>query len=115
MGEIRIDPKKQFSKLLARWTSVFWFFYMAWLSVIVMLEPTAALYCVYMAIIVSVIMMTNVIAYTRNSIAEKLAFTLLNKAKIEVGLKSAGNPAARKEDDHDEEILNDETEGESNG
>lgn len=118
MGDIRIDPRKQFSKLLARWTAVFWFVYMTWLSVIVMLEPTAALYCVYMAIIVSVIMMTNVIAYTRNSIAEKMAFTLLNKAKIEIGLKSAGNPSKSKEDDQDEESsVNDDedSEGGSNG
>jgi len=27
MGEIRIDPRKQFSKKLARWTAVFWFFF----------------------------------------------------------------------------------------
>ena len=114
----RIDPKKQFSKRLARWTAVFWFVYMSWLSVIVLLEPTAALYCVYMSIIVSVIMLVNVIAYTRNSIAEKLAFTLLNKAKIEIGLKSAGNPSARKEDDRNEETVTDEeedSEGVSNG
>ncbi|MBR6982154.1 MAG: hypothetical protein IKH75_01250 [Ruminococcus sp.] len=115
MGEIRIDPKKQFSKRLARWTSVFWFFYMTWLSVIVLLEPSAALYCVYMAIIVSVIMMTNVIAYTRNSIAEKLAFAMLNKAKIEIGLKSAGNPSSRKEVENDEEDLTDSEEGGGNG
>ena len=115
MGEIRIDPKKQFSKRLARWTSVFLFFYMTWLSVIVLLEPSAALYCVYMAIIVSVIMMTNVIAYTRNSIAEKLAFAMLNKAKIEIGLKSAGNPSSRKEVENDEEDLTDSEEGGGNG
>ena len=115
MGEIRIDPKKQFSKRLARWTSVFWFFYMTWLSVIVLLEPSAALYCVYMAIIVSVIMMTYVIAYTRNSIAEKLAFAMLNKAKIEIGLKSAGNPSSRKEVENDEEDLTDSEEGGGNG
>lgn len=106
MGEVRIDPKKQFSKRLARWTAVFWFVYMSWLSVIVLLEPTAALYCVYMSIIVSVIMLVNVIAYTRNSIAEKLAFTLLNKAKIEIGLKN-GKVAGT-----DEEVS---TEGDGNG
>ena len=108
MGEVRIDPKKQFSKRLARWTAVFWFVYMSWLSVIVLLEPTAALYCVYMSIIVSVIMLVNVIAYTRNSIAEKLAFTLLNKAKIEIGLKNS------KGGSNDEEDVSD-SEGDGNG
>lgn len=109
MDEIRIDPKKQFSKRLARWTAVFWFVYMSWLSVIVLLEPTAALYCVYMSIIVSVIMLVNVIAYTRNSIAEKLAFTLLNKAKIEIGLKNSKGGSSDEEAD-----LND-SEGDGNG
>ena len=116
MANYKIDPKKQFSKRLARWTAVFWFVYMAWLSVIVLLEPTAALYCVYMAVIVSVIMMVNVIAYTRNSIAEKLAFTMLSKAKIEIGLKSAGNPSKNKEDDQDEEdSVNDDEDEEGGG
>ena len=86
---IRIDPKKQFSKRLARWTAVFWFLFMTWLSVIMILEPSAAVFCVYMGIIVTVVMMINVIAYTRNSIAEKLAFTLLDKTKLELSLRNA--------------------------
>lgn len=86
MSEIRIDPKKQFSKKLARWTAVFWFVYMTWLSVIMILEPTAAMYCFYMSIVVTLVMMVNVLAYTRNSIMEKMAFTLLDKTRIELEL-----------------------------
>ncbi len=110
MNEIRIDPRKQFSKKLARWTSVFWFFYMTWLSVIMILQPGAALYSVYMGIIVSVVMIMNVAAYTRNSIYEKMAFAMLNKAKIEIGLK---NGVQAGKDDSDEEDL--KPEEESNG
>lgn len=83
----RLDPRNQFSKLLARWTSAFWFLYMTWLSVIFIFQPSAALYCVYMAVIATAVMLTNVIAYTRNSIAEKMALTLLDKTKIELSLK----------------------------
>ena len=95
----RMDPRKQFSKRLARWTAVFWFFYMTWLSVVVLLQPPAAQYCVYLAVIVSVIMMVNVIAYTRNSIAEKMAFTLLDKTKIELTMgRKDGEPEETEEE-----------------
>ena len=94
----RIDPKKQFSKKLARWTAVFWFVFMTWLSVLFLLVPESAMYCVYMGIIVTAVMILNVWAYTRNSIYEKGVFAMLDKAKIEIGLK-AGN----KEDSDDEE------------
>ena len=109
---IRIDPKKQFSKRLARWTAVFWFVFMTWLSVILILEPSSAVFCVYMGIIVTVVMMINVIAYTRNSIAEKLAFTLLDKTKLELSLR---NDNKKSGDENDEEGSVSEDEGTDNG
>lgn len=108
---IKIDPTKQFSKKLARWTAVFWFMFMSWLSVLFMLVPESALYCVYMAIIVTVVMIVNVWAYTRNSVYEKACFAMLDKAKIEIGLKNAGSSGS-KEDSSDEENL---TDGSENG
>jgi len=108
---VRIDPKKQFSKRLARWTSFFWFLFLSWLTVLFLLVPEAALYCVYMAIIATVVMLLNVWAYTRNSIYEKACFAMLDKARIEIGLKAGGNPS-KKEDSNDEEDLN---EGDENG
>lgn len=103
MSDVRIDPKKQFSKRLARWTAFFWFLFMTWLSVLLMLVPSAAEYTVYMAIICTVVMMVNVIAYTRNSIMEKMAFTVLDKAKIEMNLGSKDNG---KDGGADEEVSN---------
>lgn len=94
----RIDPKKQFSKKLARWTAVFWFVFMTWLSVLFLLVPESAMYCVYLGIIVTAVMILNVWAYTRNSIYEKGVFAMLDKAKIEIGLK-----AGKQEDSDDEE------------
>jgi len=88
----RIDPRQQFSKKLAWWTAVFWFFYMTWLSVIVYLQPTAAMYCVYMGINVTAVMLLNVWAYTKNSVYEKGALALLDKAKIELSLKNGKIP-----------------------
>lgn len=93
MAEYRIDPKKQFSKRLARWTAVFWFVYMTWISVVMLLEPSTATYVFYMSIVISIVMIVNVLAYTHNSVVEKLAFAALSKAKIElnIGEKAKGS------------------------
>lgn len=107
---VKIDPRKQFSKRLARWTSFFWFLFMSWLTVLFLLVPEAAVYCVYMGIIATVVMLLNVWAYTRNSIYEKACFAMLDKARIEIGLKNPDSIA--KEDSCDEEGL---TEGDDNG
>lgn len=103
MSEIRIDPKKQFSKKLARWTSVFWFLFMTWLTVLFLLVPEAALYCVYMGLIATAVMILNVWAYTRNSIYEKGVFAMLDKARIEIGLKNGKISNSAQEDENDEE------------
>ena len=95
----RMDPKKQFSKRLARWTAVFWFAYMTWLSILMMLEPTAAQYAMYMGIVVTVVMIVNVVSYTRNSIMEKMAFTLLDKVKIEMSAKGGKTDPAEPEEE----------------
>ena len=80
----RMDPKKQFSKRLARWTSVFWFAYLTWLSILMLNEPAVGQYCFYMSIVVSIVMMINVISYSINSITEKRIFGMLDKAQIEL-------------------------------
>lgn len=107
MGNNRIDPQKQFSKKLARWTSVFWFLYMSWLSVLLLLRPESALYSVYMGIIATAVMVLNVWAYTKNSIYEKGALALLDKTKLELTLKNGNSKEESDEDDDDG--------GESNG
>ena len=94
MGNFRIDPKKQFSKKLARWTAWFWFLYMIWISVILLLEPQSALYSVYMGIIATVVMMLNVYTYMKNSIFEKAIFGLIDKTKIELNLGKNNKPSS---------------------
>ena len=86
MKNYEIDHKKQFSKRLARWTAIFWFAYLIWLSILMMLEPSVAMYSFYMSIVVSIVMMINVISYSVNSITEKRIFGMLDKAKIELQL-----------------------------
>lgn len=84
MGTYRIDPKKQFSKHLARWTSIFWFVYIGWLSAALVLAPDAGLYIVLMAVVVSVVMIINLCNYNSNSKTEKRLFAMLNEKEMEL-------------------------------
>ena len=84
MKTYQIDPKKQFSKRLARWTAVFWFCFLIWLSIILVIEPDAALFSVYMGIIVTVVMIVNLWTYYSNSVKEKEIFGLIEKKRIEL-------------------------------
>lgn len=106
MGNYRIDPKKQFSKRLARWTAVFWFVYMLWLSVLMLLQPQVALYCFYMGLISTVVMIVNEIAYTRNSIMEKMAYTLLDKTRLELNLPDVQQTDETESDADESEVSN---------
>lgn len=86
MSEIRRDPKKQFSKWLARVTLVFWVAYLSWISVVMFLVPDVAMACVYLTIIVTVAQIIAGILYTHNSETEKILLTALDKTKIEVSI-----------------------------
>ena len=104
------DHKNQFSKRLARWTAVFWFLFMSWLSVIFILEPMTAMYNVYMGIIATIVMIVNVWAYTKNSIYEKSVLAMLDKTRLELSLK-----AGRKESSQAMEGNTDEEADEEGG
>lgn len=101
MSRMKIDPRQQFSKKLAKWTSVFWFLYMTWLSVIILLQPSAALYIVLMSMITTVVMFLNIYEYTKNSIYEKGAFAMLDK--IELNLKHNKKEEEEEEEKEEEE------------
>lgn len=106
------DPRKQFSKWLARWSCLYWFFYMAALVAVVLVQPSVADAVVYLSIIISVVMIVHVWAYTKNSIYEKslrIGQEMAAKGKL---TWKAGNHTD-KPDSQDEEA--EESEGESNG
>ena len=104
----KIDPLQQFCKKLARWTAVFWFLFMSWLSVLLLLSPDAALYAVYMGIIATAVMILNVWAYTRNSVYEKSLLTMLDKTRMEISLK---NTAVKTNQTDETETEGDEEDG----
>lgn len=103
MGEYKMDPKKQFSKRLAKWTAAFWFLYMIWLSVLFYLQPVSAMYAVYMGIIATAVMVLNVYSYTKNSIAEKLILAMLDKTRIELSLGGKASSDTNTEGEEDDD------------
>ena len=99
MGERTIDPRQQFSKWLARWTSIFWFLYMTYLTTIMCMRPVVADACVYMAIIVSAVMGLSVGAYTKNSIWEKALLAGIQTEKLKLTWKPIKNTTSSTEED----------------
>lgn len=80
------DPKQQFSKWLAKTGAVYWIFFHTVLLGVMCIRPETAIACVYMAIIVSVVMIFHVWAYTKNSTYEKGLRAILDKARMEMDL-----------------------------
>lgn len=81
-----IDPKEQFSKWLARSGAVYWIIFHSALLVVMSFRPEVANACVYLALIVSVVMVFHVWAYTRNSTYEKGLLALLDKTRMELNM-----------------------------
>lgn len=113
MGNKRIDPRQQFSKWLARWTTIFWFVFMSWLGAVLFLAPESGLYAFYLSIVVSFVMIFNLCLYHSNSKREKELFALLNGLELELKFGGTTIKTGRKLKE-DEPDSNDE-EGESNG
>ena len=81
------DPKQQFSKWLARSGAVYWIVFLTLLLLLMYLRPEVSDSCVYLAIIVSVVMIFHVWAYTKNSTYEKALLAILDKTRLELSSK----------------------------
>ena len=84
----KVDPKEQFSKWLAKSGAVYWISFHTLLMVLMYLRPEIATACVYLSIIVSVVMIIHVWAYTRNSVYEKGLLAMLDKTRMELTLSN---------------------------
>lgn len=104
------DPRQQFSKWLARSYSVFLIAFLSSLLVAMCIRPEVSTACVYLALIVSVVAIIHVWAYTHNSEYEKGLLTLLDKTRMELTLRSGSDANKAPEKTPDEE-----TEEGSNG
>ena len=115
-----MDPRKQFSKWLAKYGAIAWGVFLGLLIVVMIVRPETAMACVYMLLIVTVNKALDTLSYTDNSKTEKILLAGLERARIEIGWKgtlTSGTGVSRKEEK--EEAANEEdtlkTEEESNG
>lgn len=97
----RMDPKKQFSKRLARYGAVAWGLYLLIIAVLIYFQPETAIACVYLVLIVTANKMLDTWAYTKNSTYEKGLLAMLEKTKMEISLKAGGK--IRSDDDANDE------------
>lgn len=116
----QFDPRKQFSKRLARYGAVFWGLYLLIIAALIYFQPETAIACVYLVLIVTVNKMLDTWAYTKNSTYEKGLLAMLEKTKMELSLKGIAQTVSGKKtekgDDSDEEgSVSEEDEGEEGG
>lgn len=93
------DPKNQFSKKLAGRTEWFWFCYMVLMAALLAFQPTIGIISVYLSLIVTVVMIISVAAYTKNSITEKVLLTALEKTKLELSIGKHKDEEEEEEED----------------
>lgn len=108
MRMTQFDPRKQFSKRLARYGAVFWGLYLLIIAGLIYFQPETAIACVYLVLIVTVNKMIDTWAYTKNSTYEKGLLAMLEKTKMELSLKGiaqtvTGKKAAKEDADDEEE------------
>ena len=97
------DPRKQFSKRLARYGAVFWGLYLLIIAVLIYFQPETAIACVYLVLIVTVNKMLDTWAYTKNSTYEKGLLAMLEKTKMELSLKAGGKISGKQDEDEEDE------------
>ena len=99
----QFDPRKQFSKRLARYGAVFWGLYLLIIAVLIYFQPETAIACVYLVLIVTANKMLDTWAYTKNSTYEKGLLAMLEKTKMELNLKAGGKISGKQDEDEEDE------------
>ena len=107
MVKFHTDPKKQFSKWLARFGAIVWCVYIFAIIVLMAYRPEVATAAVYLTIIVTVNKAWDTFNYNDNSKTEKILLAALDKVSMEVNIGGKG-----KGDGNEKDAV---TEGESNG
>lgn len=115
MGGKRIDPRKQFSKWLARIGAIYWVIFLSAVLGLMYLRPETAGSCVYLVLIVTVNKMLDTVAYTDNSKTEKLMLAALEKTSMElqIGGKGRVNTIYSEEAEEPDMTVEEEEEGEN--
>lgn len=113
-----VDHRKQFSKRLASLGAIVWTIYVFGVLALIAYQPEAAMACVWLTLITTVNKMLDTVAYTRNSITEKMLLAGIERTKFEIGLKGIGksvNGSVAGTHSNDDEDDDDQSEGGGNG
>ena len=100
MVSFHTDPKKQFSKWLARYGAIIWGVYVFAVLILIAYQPEAAMAGVYLTLIMTVNKAIDTVQYTRNSLGEKLLLSTIEKLSLELKI---GGKAKKEGGDADEE------------
>lgn len=98
----KMDPKKQFSKWLARYGAIVWCIYVFAVLAVVAYRPEAAMPCVWLTLIMTANKALDTLSYTQNSTTEKMMLAMLDKTSMELKLGNGKTAAA----DEPEEVSN---------
>ena len=102
------DPRKQFSKWLARFGAVIWAVYAFAIIALIAYRPEAAMACVWLTLIMTCNKALDTVSYTKNSTTEKILLSALERTQLELGLKGvaktvAGGTTGESDDESDPE------------
>ena len=102
-GMTRYDPRKQFSKWLARYGAIIWSIYVFAVLALIAYRPEAAMACVWLTVIMTCNKALDTVSYTNNSTTEKIILGALERAQIELSLKGSGGSDREEEPEASEE------------
>ena len=111
----RMDPKKQFSKWLAKYGAYIWGAYIFAIIALMAYQPETAMACVWLTLIVTINKALDGLQYTDNSKTEKILLAALDKTQMELTLKGGSSIKSKEETNNEENDLSEDTEGEDNG
>lgn len=86
VNKFHMDPKKQFSKWLAKFGAISWIIYIFAVLGLIAYQPEVAMAGVYLTIIITVNKALDSYNYNDNSKTEKILLALLDKTRMEVNI-----------------------------
>jgi hypothetical protein len=84
MVKFHTDPKKQFSKWLARYGAIVWGIYVFAVLALIAYRPEAAMAAVYLTLIMTVNKAIDTVQYTKNSLGEKVILSTIEKLNLQM-------------------------------
>ena len=94
MLKLHMDPKKQFSKWLAKYGAIIWGVYAFAVLALIAYQPETAMACVYLTLIMTVNKAIDTIQYTKNSLGEKVILSAIEKLDMQLKIGGKGNTSS---------------------